>query len=101
MKRSLYIIKNFKMEYPNVEIIGNPNGVQGIVWSLTSKERENKIGIVLAGNSGLPGGACNHEGTGEIVKVHPGHPTQEENVISSVMACLPGIRTVTFSVSSV
>ena len=58
------------------------NGMTHIGASLYKESNPPKIGTIIAGNSGRPGGACgNFDGT--LDKIHPNHRTQEEDIISN------------------
>ena len=66
----------------NVEKLSNINGMTHIGASLYKGSNPPKIGTIIAGNSGRPGGACgNFDGT--LDKIHPNHRTQEEDIISN------------------
>jgi hypothetical protein len=45
-------------------------------------ERPMRIGTMIAGNSGRPGGACG-QANGSVTNLHAGHGTQEEDVVSN------------------
>ena len=45
-------------------------------------ERPMRIGTMVAGNSGRPGGACG-QANGSVANLHAGHSTQEEDVVSN------------------
>ena len=63
-------------------------GVTTGAWELHSKHPSAKIGVMIAGNSGQPGGSC---GDGNKVRsIHPGHRTHEEDVFSSWMLAEAG-----------
>ena len=58
------------------------NGMTHIGASLYKESNPPKIGTIIAGNSGRPGGACgNFNGT--LVNIKPTHSTQEEDIISN------------------
>jgi len=58
------------------------NGMTHIGASLYKESNPPKIGTIIAGNSGRPGGACgNFDGT--LVNIKPTHRTQEEDIISN------------------
>ena len=58
------------------------NGMTHIGASLYKESNPPKIGTIIAGNSGRPGGGCgNFDGT--LVNIKPTHSTQEEDIISN------------------
>jgi hypothetical protein len=66
----------------NVELESNRNGMTNKGAILYKGSNPPKIGTIIAGNSGRPGGACgNFDGT--LVNIHPNHRTQEEDIISN------------------
>ena len=74
-KRKGKIIQKVKKET-------NINGMTHIGASLYKESNPPKIGTIIAGNSGRPGGACgNFDGT--LVNIKPTHRTQEEDIISN------------------
>mmetsp|Transcript_9110 Transcript_9110/g.21562 ORF Transcript_9110/g.21562 Transcript_9110/m.21562 type:complete len:818 (+) Transcript_9110:275-2728(+) len=49
-----------------------------------------RVAILIAGNAGRPGGACRGpSGQHEPAKLHAGHNTQEEDLVSNWLLCLP------------
>ena len=49
-----------------------------------------RVAILIAGNAGRPGGACRDlSGKHEPAKLHAGHKTQEEDLVSNWLLCLP------------
>jgi hypothetical protein len=74
-KRKGKIIQKVKKET-------NINGMTHIGASLYKESNPPKIGTIIAGNSGRPGGGCgNFDGT--LVNIKPTHRTQEEDIISN------------------
>jgi hypothetical protein len=74
-KRKGKIIQKVKKET-------NINGMTHIGASLYKESNPPKIGTIIAGNSGRPGGGCgNFDGT--LVNIKPTHSTQEEDIISN------------------
>jgi hypothetical protein len=66
----------------NVELESNRNGMTNKGAILYKGSNPPKIGTIIAGNSGRPGGACgNFDGT--LVNINPNHRTQEEDIISN------------------
>ena len=66
----------------NVELESNRNGMTNKGAILYNGSNPPKIGTIIAGNSGRPGGACgNFDGT--LVNINPNHRTQEEDIISN------------------
>ena len=70
-----------------VEVRTDPGGLTNVGRALHSHDSILRIGTMVAANSGRPAGAC---GTfdaarqcGAAVKLHPGHKTQEEDVVSN------------------
>lgn len=70
------------------EETSDPGGTSNIGVELYREDPSRRISTMIAGNSGRPGGATgNADGT--ICKLHAGHSTQEEDMISNwmVSAC--------------
>lgn len=56
-------------------------------WAAREKTcAADKVGTMIAGNSGRPAGACG--GTGNVMNIHAGHKTQEEDIVSNWMFTL-------------
>ena len=72
-----------------LETIVDPNGLTNVGARLHAEMlkvggQPRRIATMAAGNSGRPAGACGFE-DGTIWKLHPGHTTQEEDVVSNWM----------------
>ena len=65
-----------------------PGGSTTCAYHVHQEHPDRAIGIVIAGNSGRPGGACGLRGG--IQKVHVRHQTQEEDIVSSWMLAEAG-----------
>ena len=66
------------------ERIQHPGGITSVGFELHQHHSDFRIATVLAANSGRPGGAIRAaDGTAEQSKVHGGHSTQEEDVVSN------------------
>ena len=65
-----------------------PGGSTTCAYHVHQEHPDRAIGIVIAGNSGRPGGACGLRG--HIHKVHVHHRTQEEDIVSSWMLAEAG-----------
>ena len=65
-------------------------GVQALAREVSESLRlpSGKVAILVAANSGRPGGSCRDHG-GLSRGVHAEHKTQEEDVVSSWLACMP------------
>jgi hypothetical protein len=59
----------------------NEGGLTNVGVNLKSMLPDARIGTMVAGNSGRPGGACGLKNS--VVKLHADHTTQEEDVISN------------------
>lgn len=73
---------------PHICPVRTQNGIsQNVARDLIaqSKHPGQKIGVVVAGNSGLPGGATSAIGKWvlDVEKVHPFHKSQEESVVAN------------------
>lgn len=71
-----------------VEFRKAPGGAEEIAYHLAHEwQLKKKIAVTVAGNSGRPGGAVGRmDGWGvETEKVHGGHTTQEEDIVSCWM----------------
>ena len=68
-----------------------PGGSTTCAYDVHREHPDRAIGIVIAGNSGRPGGACGLRGS--IHKVHVHHRTQEEDIVSSWMLAEAGENT--------
>ena len=72
-----------------LETIVDPNGLSNVGARLHAEMlkagQPRRIATMVAGNSGRPAGACGFE-DGTIRKLHAGHTTQEEDVVSNWMA---------------
>ena len=68
-------------------------GVAGVALREATRLRhvQNlRVAILIAGNAGRPGGACRGpSGQHEPAKLHAGHNTQEEDLVSNWLLCLP------------
>lgn len=62
-----------------------PGGCTNLALYLSKQYPRHKIAIVIAGNSGRPGGACGHLEMGRptVKNLHHKHKTQEEDVLSN------------------
>ena len=65
-----------------VEVIVDPGGLTNVGYALFAQDSTAKIGTMVAGNSGRPGGACGMA-DGTVDKLHAYHRTQEEDVLSN------------------
>lgn len=68
-----------------IKVIKESGGSTNIAIRLKEKFPDSSIGIVVAGNSGRPGGACGHmnsKGYGYVDSLRH-HETQEEDVVSN------------------
>ena len=65
-----------------------PGGSTTCAYDVHQEHPDRAIGIVIAGNSGRPGGACGLRGG--IHNVHVHHRTQEEDIVSSWMRAEAG-----------
>ena len=66
------------------EVIPHPGGITSVGFELHQQHADFRIATLLAANSGRPGGAIRAaDGTAEQSKVHGGHSTQEEDVVSN------------------
>jgi len=65
------------------ELITMEGGATTVAWALHSAEPKLRIGLMLAANGGRPGGSCGTP-TG-VAAIHPGHRTQEEDLMSNWM----------------
>lgn len=66
----------------------DPGGISNVGVEIQREDRTRRIGTMVAGNSGRPGGACgNADGT--VDKLHVNHSTQEEDVVANwlITAC--------------
>ena len=63
------------------EFVAVVGGATTLATILHEMQPTSKIGLMVSGNGGRPGGACGGD-TGHIEKLHSGHSTQEEDVIS-------------------
>ena len=64
----------------------DPGGLTNVGYRLHREHPGLRIGTMLAGNSGRPGGACGagpHCARPDLAKLHAGHSTQEEDVVSN------------------
>lgn len=68
-----------------IKIINESGGSTNIAIRLKEKFPDSSIGIVVAGNSGRPGGACGHMNSKGYAYVDSlgHHKTQEEDVVSN------------------
>ena len=67
----------------HVEQITEPSGTTTVAYKNYIADKDSKIGIMIAGNSGRPGGRCGW--TKEVRDIHPYHTTQEEDMTSNWM----------------
>ena len=58
-------------------------GAAFVGWELHDSDPGAHIGMMVAANSGRPGGACGLRAQLDHAKLHPGHRTQEEDIVSS------------------
>lgn len=63
------------------EVIINKGGLTNVGIDIKKEYKQSKIGTMIAGNSGRTGGACGS--FDKAVKLHAGHTTQEEDVVSN------------------
>lgn len=59
----------------NMKIQPNAGGLTNVGYELKQQFPDLKIGTMIAGNSGRPGGACGMP-NGTVAKLHPYHVTQ-------------------------
>jgi hypothetical protein len=59
-----------------------PGGLANVGVELQKQFPDARIGTMVVGNSGRPGGAC-VQSDGTIINLHAGHTTQEEDVVSN------------------
>ena len=57
-------------------------GTTSLAALLHKEQPSSPIGIMVAGNSGRPGGACGNVG-GKVRDISARHSTQEEDIVSS------------------
>jgi len=70
----------------SVEIIVEEAGTTNIAHNIHLDDPNLRIGVMIAGNSGRPGGACGlFDGNDKcgVHKVREGHKTQEEDILSN------------------
>lgn len=80
------LIANATSNPCTVEVIVERSGTTTVAHKIHTDHPDWRIGVMVAGNSGRPGGACGwFNGRDEcgVEKVHEGHCTQEEDVISN------------------
>ena len=65
------------------ELMWAIGGAATVGWELHHQDPRLKIGLMVAANSGRPAGACGLRGRLDGRKLHPGHRTQEEDIVSS------------------
>jgi len=72
------------------EETADAGGVQGLAKRESERRRlkSGEVAILVAANSGRPGGSCRDHG-GRSREVHAKHRTQEEDVVASWLACFP------------
>lgn len=75
---------NVKDDKIKFKIVYNYN-TQVEAFNYYFKNRTKKIGIMIAGNSGRPGGSVLEFGKLNPTKVHPYHRTQEESIMSNMV----------------
>ena len=64
------------------EEIVDPGGMANVGYALQQESARRRIGTMIAGNSGRPGGACGQP-DGTVTHLHAGHTTQEEDMVSN------------------
>jgi len=72
------------------EFITAEGGATSVAWTLWNHQPSLRVGLMIAGNSGRPGGGCGLRGA--VDKVHPHHTTQEEDVVSNWLRTEAGFR---------
>lgn len=76
--------------------VGSPEEVNTarVTWDLWNEDPSVKLGVMVAGNSGRPGGAIYDHWEPALWKrlrsVHPGHTTQEECLVASWLVAAVG-----------
>ena len=75
--------------FPEVEEIKAFGGTSNLAWKQYDKDKSKKIGIMICGNSGLPGGfvnRCFYDPTNlKYTPFHPYYKTQEEDLVSNCL----------------
>ena len=79
-------VKKCRLHARLMERVG---GAVTCAYELQREFPDKKIGIMVAGNSGRPGGSCGNDMT--VRSIHEGHRTQEEDLVSSWMLEEAGI----------
>ena len=71
-------------------VMTHPGGCQAVAMAERhrSSERPEHVAIIVAGNSGRPGGSC-RDIDGSPRLVNGTHRTQEEDVVAGWLACIP------------
>jgi len=64
------------------EEIVEPGGMANVGYALQQENARRRIGTMIAGNSGRPGGACG-QADGTVSHLHANHTTQEEDMVSN------------------
>lgn len=75
--------------FPEVEEIKAFGGTSNLAWKQYDKDKSKKIGIMICGNSGLPGGFVNRcfydPKNLKYTPFHPYYKTQEEDLVSNCL----------------
>lgn len=66
-----------------LEIVREPTGTTTYGFRLWQEDPSYRIATMVAANSGRPAGACG--GVDRVLKIHAGHRTQEEDIMSNWM----------------
>jgi len=64
-----------------VRVVKHAGGLTSVGWELHTAHPEARIGTMVAGNSGRPGGSCGKRDF--ACELHARHKTQEEDVVSN------------------
>lgn len=65
------------------ELVTVVGGATSLAHQLYSADKTLRLGLMVAANSGRPGGACG--GRGKVMQIHPRHTTQEEDIVANWM----------------
>lgn len=93
IRRTMYAgLRMWFSQCAQVSVQRNSSGTANVAFDYQKTHPTNKLGIMIAGNSGRPGGDIG-KADGTVQKVHHNHRTQEEDLVSSWLMGEAGTNT--------